>query len=118
MSWDVYLKDPVTYETIVFDTPHYMRGGTYQVGGANEAWLNITYNYSKHFKIIDKDRGIHKLQGLSGAESLPLLNKAISVLDDDADPDYWAPTEGNAKRALLQLKAMACMRPDGIWEVI
>lgn len=27
----------------------------------------------------------------------------------------WEPTEGNAKRALLQLLAMARMRPDGVW---
>lgn len=42
---------------------------------------------------------------------------AIAELHDDVDPDYWKATEGNAKRALLQLLAMARMRPDGVWLV-
>ena len=42
--------------------------------------------------------------------------KAAAALGDDIDPDYWTPTEGNAKRPLLQLIAMAKMRPDGIWD--
>lgn len=40
----------------------------------------------------------------------------IRLNDDDVDTDYWKPTEGNAKRALLQLLAMAKIRPDGIWD--
>ena len=28
---------------------------------------------------------------------------------------YWKATEGNAKRPLIQLRAMAQMRPDGVW---
>jgi hypothetical protein len=30
--------------------------------------------------------------------------------------DYWEATEGNAKRALLQLMALSRMRPDGVWD--
>lgn len=33
MSYDIRLIDPVTKETINFDTPHQMTGGTYAVGG-------------------------------------------------------------------------------------
>ena len=53
---------------------------------------------------------------MTGAESIPILEKAAAALGDDIDPDYWTPTEGNAKRPLLQLIAMARMRPDGIWD--
>lgn len=61
-------------------------------------------------------KGIRTIYGMSGAESIPILENAINQLGDDASPDYWEPTEGNAKRALLQLLAMAKMRPDGIWD--
>ena len=30
--------------------------------------------------------------------------------------NYWEPTEGNVKVALLQLLELAKMRPDGIWD--
>ena len=39
----------------------------------------------------------------------------IEALIAQTDDDYWTATEGNAKRPLLQLLAMAKMRPDGIW---
>ena len=61
--------------------------------------------------------GINTLNGLTGRESIPVLEKAIASLGDETDPDYWAVTDGNAKKPLYQLLTMAQMRPDGIWEV-
>lgn len=53
----------------------------------------------------------------TGAESIPMLEKAISALGDDVDDsDYWHATEGNAKRALYGLLAFAKMRSDGVWD--
>ena len=49
MSYDIYLKDPVTQEVIEFDEPHQMKGGMYAVGGTTEAWLNVTYNYAQYY---------------------------------------------------------------------
>lgn len=118
MSYDIYLKEPVTGETIQFDTKHQMKGGMYQIGGTNEAWLNVTYNYSNYYyreNVFGKD-GIRTIYGKSGAESIPILEKAVANLGDETDSDYWKSTEGNAKRPLMQLLAMAKMRPDGIWE--
>jgi hypothetical protein len=60
--------------------------------------------------------GIRSLYGKTGAETIPTLREAAKLLGDDVDPDYWASTEGNAKRALLQLATLAEMRPDGVWE--
>jgi hypothetical protein len=34
MSYDISLKDPVTLETIEISDTHFMRGGTYALGGA------------------------------------------------------------------------------------
>jgi hypothetical protein len=89
MSYDINLLDPVTKEVIEFDFPHQISGGNYVAGGTK--------------------------YGMTGAESIPVLKEAISKLGDDTNPDYWKPTEGNAKEPLLGLLAFAQMRPDGIW---
>lgn len=138
MSYDISLNDPVTKETIHFDTPHQMTGGNYCVGGTTEAWLNVTYNYSRWYykdgvfpiKSEGKD-GIRTIYGMSGAESIPVLQNAINTLEnmtedlteeeiqEYADGDaggYWTPTRENATKPLYQLLAMARMRPDGVWE--
>ena len=117
MSYDIDLLDPVTKKTIQFDEKHHMTGGTYQLGGSHEASLNLTYNYAPHYyRTLDAENGIRSLYGTTGAESIPRLEAAIAQLGDDVDDDYWKPTEGNAKRALCQLLALAKMRPDGVWD--
>jgi len=114
MSYDISLLDPVTKEVVHFDTKHELKGGTHALGGTTEAWLNITYNYSKFFYPLFGDAGIRSLYGLSGADAIPILEKAISQLGDDTDPDYWKATEGNAKSSLLKLLALTKLRPDAI----
>lgn len=138
MSYDISLRDPIRKETIHFDTLHQMRGGTYVVGGTSEAWLNITYNYSRWyykegvFPDNGEDyRGIRSIYGLSGADSIPILENAIKALEDmDEDlteeeirnyeehniKGYWLPTRENAIKPLYQLLAMAKMRPDAEWD--
>lgn len=129
MSYDIDLQDPITKETLILDEPHHMRGGTYCLGGETQASLNITYNYSKHYYRIFEEResnheyakdgklsGVRSIYGMTGAESIPVLQRAIAQLGDDVDDDYWKGTEGNAKRALMQLLALAQMRPDGVWD--
>jgi len=116
MSYDISLVDPITRETLELDAPHHMRGGTYQVGGCKKAHINVTYNYYEHFARVLGEGGIHSIYGKTGAESIPLLKAAASQLGDDVDPNYWKSTQGNAKAALLQLLALAQMRPDGVWD--
>ena len=144
MSYDIYLRDRVTKETVNFDTPHQIAGGTYAVGGTTEAWLNVTYNYAQwYYKDgVFPDRGekgkdfhngltgIRSIYGLSGAESIPVLEHAIKTLEsmtedltekeiqeykDGGAGGYWTPTRANAIRPLYQLLAMAKMRPDAEW---
>lgn len=118
MSYDIRLCDPVTSETLELENPHFMTGGTYAMNGTTEMWLNVTYNYAPFYykPEVFGEKGIRSIYGLTGAESIPVLEKAIQNLGNDTDPDYWKATEGNAKRPLYQLLAMAKMRPDGVWE--
>lgn len=133
MSYDISLVDPVTKETLVTDVPHQMRGGTYAIGGTDEMWLSVTYNYGRWYykDYAFGENGIRSINGLSGAESIPVLKKAIAGLEESKEelPEeeinqcleqgvtgYWLPTKENAIRPLYQLLAMAQMRPDGVWE--
>lgn len=122
MSYDINLIDPITKEVIEINDAHFLRGGTYQMGGSKELTLNITYNYSKIFHRVIQPKntpseyktGIRSLYGITALEAIPILEVAISNLKDDVDEDYWKATEGNAKRALNNLLTMCKMRPDAI----
>lgn len=116
MSYDIDLLDPVSKKVIELNNTHDIRGGTYRVGGTNEAHLNITYNYGEHYYKTLGENGIRTIYGMTGAESIPLLKNAISQLGDDVSDDYWEGTEGNAKKSLYVLLAFAQLRPDGIWD--
>lgn len=118
MGYSVRLIDPVTKEPLHSEKPHEMHGGEYVQGGTTELWLYITYNYYAVYSRPDVlgTQGIERIYGLTGAESLPILKEAADHLGDNVCPDYWEPTEGNAKRALMHLIAMAQLRPDGVWE--
>lgn len=118
MSYDITLCDSVTMEPLQTNAPHQMAGGTFAINGTRECWLNITYNYGSIYRrpnVFGKD-GIRSIYGKTGAESIPVLEKAIAGLNNDTDPNYWKATEGNAKRPLYQLLALAKMRPDGVWD--
>lgn len=132
MSYDVRLIDHTTHKVLEAENPHFMQGGTFCPGGTKELWLNITYNYAAvvckvlQRDVIDQDTGkrttlvgLDAINGLYAAETISMLRKAINSLSDKgANESYWHPTEGNVKKALIQLKALADMRPDGVWEVI
>lgn len=116
MSYDLGLKDPISGDWLELDAPHHMRGGTYCLGGSKTAEINITYNYARHYYRVMGDKGLRTIYGMTGAESIPVLESAIDQLGDEVDSDYWKPTEGNAKRALMQCLVLAQMRPDGVWD--
>lgn len=122
MSYDINLLDPITKEVIEINDTHFIRGGTYQMGGSTELSLNITYNYSEFLHRVlqpsttpsEYETGIRSLYGMTALEAIPILENAISNLKDDVDSNYWTPTEGNTKRALNNLLTMCKMRPDSI----
>lgn len=115
MSYDIYLNDPVSGEMLQLNSPHQMTGGTYILGGTTNCHLNITYNYGRHFTPLGEE-GIRTIYGMKASESITALQSLADSLGDDVDDDYWKPTEGNAKRAILQLIVLAEMRPDGVWD--
>lgn len=133
MSYDISLREPVTGEQVYFDEPHQMKGGTYALGGTNEAWLNIIYNYARWYyrnDVFGKD-GIRAIYGMIGADSIPIIERAIKALEnckenlsdeeikkfeEGGSTGYWLPTRENAIKPLYQLLAMAKMRPDAVWE--
>ncbi len=117
MSYDITMVDGVTGEVMEMDAPWWtLQGGTYSPSTC-EAWLSVTYNYSRHYcRVFPGEEGIRTLYGMTGADSIPVLEAAIAALGDDVDEDYWQPTEGNAKRALVQLQALAEMFPAAVWE--
>ena len=104
MSYDIYLKDQASGDTIQLDTPHIMTGGIYAAiydedrnafykKPITDAWLNITYNYSRYYyEAAESDErffamneyreyvnlGIRAIYGKSGAESIPMLNDMIN----------------------------------------
>ena len=122
MSYDINLLDPISKEIIEINDAHFLRGGTYKMGGSKELTLNITYNYSEILhRVIQPENtpseyktGIRSLYGMTALEAIPILEKAISSFKNDVDEDYWKATEGNVKRALNNLLTMCKMRPDAI----
>lgn len=83
MSYDISLVDPVTKETLEADFVHHITGGSYTIGGTRKLELNVTWNYCK-FYYGDKafgDKGIKSLDGMTGAESIPILKKLFQTLE-------------------------------------
>jgi hypothetical protein len=117
LSYDIYLKDPTTGETIELDEPHQLRGGTYCVGGTTEATLNVTYNYAKHYYRVMGEKGIRGIYGLTGEQSIPCAgDRRRSAGRRPEAATTGQPTEGNAREALMDLLALARMAPHGIWD--
>lgn len=124
MSYDISLVDKDTGKMLKSDVGHNMKGATYQVGKTKNLWLSVTYNYADHYyKVFDGDKGIRTIHGMTGAESMPVLEDAISKLGDSDKPkrglakSYWNSTEENAKTALQYLLRLAKMGPNGVWNV-
>ena len=117
MSYDIkFLKDGKTCQ-IPFTPP---AGGTYCADkDFHDAWINITYNYSDIFYnhglgIYYKKEypeSIKYLEGKLASEVVKILTRVIPTLGDDVDDDYWKPTEGNAKKALINLLTIAVAVP-------
>ena len=89
------------------------QGGTYAPGGTMEPWLNVTYNYAVHFVSVFGMGGIRNLHGKTAKEVLGMLEVAIPMLGTDVHESYWEPTEGNARKALEDLRELAKLVPEG-----
>jgi hypothetical protein len=117
MSYDVKFCQGELPCKLPFPPPH---GGTFCLDDDyHEAWLNITYNYSKIYykyglsigKLEKPERGVRVLEGKSASQCVRILTSVIPQLGNETDSDYWKPTEGNAKRALVNLLSIAIAVP-------
>lgn len=108
MSYDVTLEGAGPVE-------RFEEGGTYVLGGSEEASLNITYNYAEVYRLLDFS--IRDLDGQTARETAERLAGLVEKLGTGKFEDYWAPTPGNAGHALNILLAWATQYPDGIWRV-
>ena len=92
MSYDIHLMDPITGETATVPG-HLMVGGTYKADyhpetGTftpalnTEAELNITYNYGSYYYETYKENGIRTIYGMSGVDSIPVLEKMIFCIEE------------------------------------
>lgn len=118
VSYDISLKDPITHKTIEIKEPHFMRGGTYQLGGSTELWLNITYNYANYYYDatdgdprfahkeerngeFEEEYGIRGIYGKTGLESIPMLEDMISRIEYAYGKDGgWITTRREKWRCL------------------
>jgi len=134
MSYDVGLRNPETKE--LAKVKNHSEGGTYALGGIEEASLNITYNYGWfYYRLLDKEEGLRWLYGKTGKECISRLEKVVEELGTKQysrpkdgstfNPndrfgnyvkDYWAPTPGNAGYALNILLQWAKEHPGGVFE--
>ena len=110
MSYDITLsknKKPVKVKK-------FEEGGTQVMGGSEEAWLNVTYNYGWfYYKYLDKKEGIRWLYGKKAKDCVKRLEKTVKELGTNQyERDYWAPTPGNAGYALNILLQWAKQNPD------
>ena len=118
MSWDCTVVYKDTREDVKLDKPIDIRGGTYSMFATNELWLNVTYNYSRFYR-KKLPESLRTLDGMDVKESIPILQDLADSLGDDKTSNYWEPTEGNAKSAILKLLKLAELAPENtMWEVI
>jgi len=73
MSYDIYLMDPHTGKNLEIKNKHTISGGTYCVGGTERLWLNVTYNYVKHFKKVFGKKELELSMGKLLKKQFPYL---------------------------------------------
>ena len=112
MSYWVYLQNKHG-GTLPVD--RHMEGGTFVVSGNPMAELNVTYNYSDVYRLINFS--ISDLNGKRAGDYIEILTELVKKFGDKPYDDYWAPTPGNAGHALSILLAWAKQHPDGIFKV-
>lgn len=116
MSYDINLIDPQTEQVLTIKEKHDIAGGTYQVGGTTNLSFNITWNYAKFLRKALGEQGVRTIYGMTGVESIPILESGIAKLESDVTDDYWECTEGNTKLAMQRLLDLAHLGLNGIWK--
>jgi hypothetical protein len=111
MSWWISLNDENGYKTV----ESFEGGGTYALGGSDEAALNVTYNYSEVTNLIDFN--FKNLDGRTAEDTIDELTRVVDTLGTHIFENYWAPTPGNAGAAAAILLSWAQQHPKAVWRV-
>lgn len=90
-------------------------GGTFSLGGTDEAELNVTYNYGDIY--ADYGFSLRDLDGKRARDVAPIMAAIVLNCGTQRHRDYWAATAGNAGHALAILYAWAMANPDAIFRV-
>ena len=103
MGYDISLCDPVTHETLKADSVHFIAGGVRIVGGTEKLMCYVTWNYRKFYRRNDVlgKKGIRSIYGKTGAESIPMLEKAGLQAD-------IRPVRGGTDGAQLSCRGLPC----------
>lgn len=94
-----------------------LRGGTVVGVPTHQAIINVTYNYNGVYR---KNLGVtlrEMLDGKQGHDTVEILSKGVAILGTEPDPNYWAPTKGNAGYILSLLLSWAQLHPGATWRV-
>lgn len=131
MSYDIHMTERASGETIKLPIKHMMIGGTYQAdydertktfspSAIQDAWLNITYNYSRYYYEAAEgddrfygvedwnDEGYHNcgirgIYGKTGLDSIPMLRDLASRIESKYKKDgKWI----NTKRKITVFRDM------------
>jgi hypothetical protein len=90
MSYWVRVTCPCCKQTLAVGE-RFEEGGTYVLGGSDQAEINITYNYGKIFYEVLGGGGISTLYGMTGTAAAPVLEAALAKIPDEPpSDDYWA----------------------------
>jgi len=115
VSWWVYLQD-LKGNNVRVDT--FSEGGTYVLGGSDEAELNITYNYGLFYRQhLDREEGLRWLDGKKARKAIKRLEAAVAALGTEREGSYWDSNPGNAGYALNVLLTWAKEHPKAVFIV-
>ena len=126
MSYWVYLNCACCDRPM--NVARHAEGGTYAVGGTQEAEIKVTYNYQPEFRRVWEEVGGTldgegdgtlgaMLGGKVASTVAEMLDRGVASLGTIRDEDYWKPTPGNAGYALSILAAWAKEHPTAVFRV-
>ena len=100
----------------IVSVSRHQEGSNFVMDGKADAVIDITCNYSMHFREeIDHSIGIRWLYGKHAHECVDVLEAAVEKLGTKRDVDYWRPTPGNAGDVLYVLLKWARQYPYAIF---
>lgn len=116
MSYDIMITDKYG-KTRELEKAHQIKGMTAMKGDNFLLEYNTTYNFAPIFQRLFGPDGIRFLYNKSMAETIPLLDTAIEKLGNARGDGPYECAEGNVKKALMDLRALAGLADaEAMWD--